>query len=244
MQIMEKLTIINQNGQLVTDSREVAEIVGKEHKNLLRDIKGYADILLSSDLSSATFFVEDKYKDSTGRELPCYLLTKKGCDMVANKMTGKKGVLFTATYVTKFEEMELALKTPILNPMSIEDLVILQAQSVKELKTKVSLIGEKQDKLTERFDNLDKVNITGTQRQQLNATIKKYALDNGITFGESYNEFYSKFNTAFHSNIKLKVYHYKTKNNIKNLTVPDYFERVGQLEDCLRIANKMISGVN
>jgi len=241
---MEKLTIINQNGQLVTDSREVAEIVGKEHKNLLRDIKGYADILLSSDLSSATFFVEDKYKDSTGRELPCYLLTKKGCDMVANKMTGKKGVLFTATYVTKFEEMELALKTPILNPMSIEDLVILQAQSVKELKTKVSLIGEKQDKLTERFDNLDKVNITGTQRQQLNATIKKYALDNGITFGESYNEFYSKFNTAFHSNIKLKVYHYKTKNNIKNLTVPDYFERVGQLEDCLRIANKMISGVN
>ncbi|MDN9204386.1 phage antirepressor KilAC domain-containing protein, partial [Clostridioides difficile] len=37
-------------------------------------------------------------------------LTKKGCDMVANKMTGEKGIIFTAIYVTKFEEMERELK--------------------------------------------------------------------------------------------------------------------------------------
>jgi len=33
-------------------------------------------------------------------------------------MTGEKGVLFTATYVTKFEEMEQTLKVPVLKPMT------------------------------------------------------------------------------------------------------------------------------
>lgn len=38
------------------------------------------------------------------------MLTKKGCEMVANKMTGEKGVLFTAAYVTAFNKMEEHLK--------------------------------------------------------------------------------------------------------------------------------------
>ena len=53
-----------------------------------------------------TSFIESEYKDSTGRTLPCYLCTKKGCDMIANKMTGKKGVIFTATYIEAFEKMK------------------------------------------------------------------------------------------------------------------------------------------
>ncbi|MGE7112450.1 Rha family transcriptional regulator [Lysinibacillus sp. NPDC047702] len=59
----------------------------------------------------SNFFIEHTYKTNQNKELPCYLLTRKGCDMVANKMTGAKGVLFTATYVTRFEEMENQLKS-------------------------------------------------------------------------------------------------------------------------------------
>lgn len=39
---MNNLTVFEQNGQLLTDSREVAMMVGKDHAKLLRDIKGYA----------------------------------------------------------------------------------------------------------------------------------------------------------------------------------------------------------
>jgi|GEM_PF-4359885 len=35
---MNELTVINHNGQFVVDSREVSEMIGKEHKNLLRGI--------------------------------------------------------------------------------------------------------------------------------------------------------------------------------------------------------------
>lgn len=105
---MNKLKVIDHNGAPVVDSREVAEMVGKEHKHLLRDIRGYIDAMSKStgpNFGPSDFFIESNYKDSTRRELPCYLLTKKGCDMVANKMTGEKGVLFTAAYVTAFERM-------------------------------------------------------------------------------------------------------------------------------------------
>jgi len=97
--------------QLITesitlDSREVAEMVGKEHNHLMRDIRGYAETLTKSNFGLSEFFIESEYKDTTGRTLPCYRITKMGCEMVANKLTGEKGVLFTAAYVTKFNQME------------------------------------------------------------------------------------------------------------------------------------------
>lgn len=105
---MNELTVFNFNQVDVVDSREVAKLVEKRHKNLLADIRGYLKIMEKSTelkIQPSDFFLESSYKDNTGRELPCYLLTKKGCDMVANKMTGEKGVLFTAAYVTAFEKM-------------------------------------------------------------------------------------------------------------------------------------------
>ncbi|MFT8351125.1 Rha family transcriptional regulator [Clostridium saccharoperbutylacetonicum] len=100
--------------ELTIDSREVAEMTGKEHKNLMRDIRSYVKVLEdSSTLSSHNFFIESTYINSQNKEKPCYLLTRKGCDMIANKMAGEKGILFTATYVTKFEEMEQQMNKDI-----------------------------------------------------------------------------------------------------------------------------------
>ena len=107
------LQIIKHNNILMVDSREVAEMVDKEHAHLLRDIQGYMDILGESNFGLSDFFIESVYLSSQNRRLPCYLLTRKGCDMVANKMTGEKGVLFTAAYVTKFEAMEKELTAPM-----------------------------------------------------------------------------------------------------------------------------------
>ncbi|MBG9772941.1 ORF6C domain-containing protein [Brevibacillus laterosporus] len=107
---MKQLQVINQNGQLLADSREVAEMVEKRHDHLIRDIEGYVAVLdQNPNLGTDHFFIESSYTSGTGKRYKCYLLTRKGCDMVANKMTGEKGVLFTAEYVTRFEEMEKQL---------------------------------------------------------------------------------------------------------------------------------------
>ncbi|MEG1313147.1 MAG: Rha family transcriptional regulator, partial [Bacilli bacterium] len=90
----------------ITDSREVALKIGREHSKLLRDIRGYAEYLSEAKFGLADFFIEGTYLDEQRKSRPCYQLTKQGCEMVANKMTGKKGVLFTATYVQAFNEMQ------------------------------------------------------------------------------------------------------------------------------------------
>ncbi|HHY0049407.1 TPA: phage antirepressor KilAC domain-containing protein [Clostridioides difficile] len=108
---MNNLQVIIKNGKFLVESRDVAELIEKKHDNLLRDIRGYKKIIEdSSNLKSQDFFIESTYVNAQNKTQPCYLLTKKGCDMVANKMTGEKGIVFTATYVTKFEEMEQVLK--------------------------------------------------------------------------------------------------------------------------------------
>ncbi|MGE7132615.1 Rha family transcriptional regulator [Lysinibacillus xylanilyticus] len=112
---MNQLNVISFKGQLVTDSRQVADMVGKPHDQLMRSIRTYIDYMDSAKMQSANFFILSTYTNSQNKELPCYLITKKGCDMVANKMTGEKGVLFTAAYVTRFEEMEEQLSKPQLN---------------------------------------------------------------------------------------------------------------------------------
>lgn len=104
--------LINTSAIETIDSREVAEMVDMEHKNLLSKIRKYVEILDGSKLSSPQFFVPSTYVNNQNKEQPCYLLTKKGCEMVANKLTGEKGVIFTAKYVNRFAEMEQKIKLP------------------------------------------------------------------------------------------------------------------------------------
>lgn len=52
------------------------------------------------------FWKESTYINQQNREMPCYNITKKGCEFIAHKCTGKKGVVFTARYINKFHELE------------------------------------------------------------------------------------------------------------------------------------------
>lgn len=108
---MQALQVIEQNNEFYVDSREVAEMVGKRHDHLVRDIENYQSVILQNpNLGAADFFVESSYTANNNNTYKHYLLTRKGCDIVANKMTGSKGVLFTATYVDAFHEMQEHIK--------------------------------------------------------------------------------------------------------------------------------------
>lgn len=98
---------VGESKQQVIDSRDVAKMIGKSHAHLMRDIHDYINVLEPNPkLDSAQFFIESSYIDPNNQERPCYLLTKKGCEFVANKLTGRKGTIFTATYVSLFNEYE------------------------------------------------------------------------------------------------------------------------------------------
>lgn len=119
--LMNELKVFNFNEVDVVDSREVARLVERPHNDLMKSIRVYADYISNAgDFSLVDFFIPSTYQDSKGETRPCYLITKKGCDMVANKMTGEKGVLFTAAYVSAFEKMREQAQAAFQSPASKE----------------------------------------------------------------------------------------------------------------------------
>lgn len=91
---------------------EIAEMTETEHWKLLRKLggdkksDGVIKILTDNNFVVSDYFIPSTYRDASGKENKCYEVTKLGCDFLANKFTGKKGVIFTAKYVKRFYEME------------------------------------------------------------------------------------------------------------------------------------------
>ena len=105
--------ITTANNNTIT-SIEVAQMIGKEHRFLLRDIHRYINQINKinetkigeSKIALTDFFIESNYITSQNKTQPCYNVTRKGCEFIANKLTGIKGTEFTARYVNKFHELE------------------------------------------------------------------------------------------------------------------------------------------
>lgn len=138
---MKDLQVINQDGRHLIDSRDIAEMISKRHDHLLRDIKGYVEVIEKSSapkFGAAEFFIECSYADGQGKDRPCYLLTKQGCEMVANKMTGEKGIIFTAKYVQAFNKMTEQLKTPMQELSPQLQLLINMELKQKELEVAIT----------------------------------------------------------------------------------------------------------
>lgn len=91
-------------------SLEVAEMVEKQHNKLLKDIRRYVEQLGEGKISHTDFFKESIYIDTQGREKPCFNISRKGCEYIANKLTGVKGAVFTAKFINRFHDMEDYIK--------------------------------------------------------------------------------------------------------------------------------------
>ena len=74
---MKELKVLNHNGTLVVDSREVANAVGMRHADLLEKISNYKGFLENGKFRFQDFFIESTYSDEQGKPRPCYLLTEQ-----------------------------------------------------------------------------------------------------------------------------------------------------------------------
>ncbi|MDR1465412.1 MAG: Rha family transcriptional regulator [Oscillospiraceae bacterium] len=138
-------------------STEVAEIIGKEHMHLMRDIRTYRDYLsapkedapiLDSPPNPADFFIESSYVNTQNKQQPCYLCTKMGCEFIAHKLTGQKGTLFTAAYVQRFNQMEQAGLN--LNELSPTLQVLIQLETTqREHQHQLNAVNRRMDNVAE-----------------------------------------------------------------------------------------------
>ncbi|OPG91297.1 Rha family transcriptional regulator [Chryseobacterium mucoviscidosis] len=215
---MSQLNIVNNQGKLLADSRDIATMIGKRHDNIVRDIETYKDVLdETSDLSSQDFFIESTYRTGgNNKTYKHFLLTKLGCDMVANKMTGQKGVLFTATYVSRFAEMERKLAMPNLPQNYKEALVALvdQVDKNEKLHTENLMLEQRVKEYEPKLTYLDQI-----LQSKDTVTVTQIAKDYGLS-GTALNQILHEEKVQYKQNDQWLLYSkHQDKGYTKSRTI-------------------------
>ena len=106
---MDEIILKNENGQVVTSSRDVAEKFGKRHDSILRDI----DNLIKSDSTIlwSEMFVETSYTNGRGKEYRCFNINRDGFSLLCMGFTGKEALEWKLKYINAFNKMEEKLKS-------------------------------------------------------------------------------------------------------------------------------------
>ncbi|AMR34190.1 hypothetical protein A0256_23420 [Mucilaginibacter sp. PAMC 26640] len=131
-----------QNNQTVTTSKLVAQAFDKQHYHVLRDIEA---LECSASFRESNFGFILSFSDlghGRKREDKSYSITRDGFVFLAMGYTGKRAAEFKEAYIKAFNEMENTLRAVPENKYTIEDLIIAQAQSIKELKSEVRSLSE------------------------------------------------------------------------------------------------------
>ena len=210
--------LINTSAIETIDSREVAEMVGIQHKDLLKKVRNYQQILESAKLRPQDFFIPSTYKvENNNKTYECYLLTKKGCEMVANKLTGEKGVIFTAKYVNRFAEMEQKIKLPKTD----REILFLSVKVQEETAQRV-------DVLEEKVSDLEKSTTIDSSQQH---TLEKVAKTTAIrTLGGIDSRAYQLMSRKIFSNIWRDYKNYFKSGSYRDTLKTDYENAKNYLE--------------
>lgn len=218
-------------------SLEVAEMVGKKHSELMKDIRRYIGYLNEGKIPPVDFFIESTYQDSKNETRPNFLLTKQGCEMVSNKLTGAKGVQFTAKYVSRFNQMEQHIKqqTSSLSPELQMFNQLFQASANVELEQKRQ--AEKITAVEKSVDNISEIVALSTSdwRKQSQTIIRKiaYKLGAGTAYQEIGKQIYQETERAARCSLKIRL-----TNMRKTMALEGASKSSRDKKNCLDVIDK------
>jgi Rha family phage regulatory protein len=133
---MNELVFI-ENGKAVTDSLTVAEVFGKRHDHVLRDIKN--QIKLAGEEFAAPNFGEGVYTDKNNQHRPKINLSEEAFTLVAMSYNTKEAVQVKVKFIQKFKRMRETLNTIVAPSYAIEDPIKRAQQWIEEQKQKMAL---------------------------------------------------------------------------------------------------------
>ena len=165
-------------------SREVAEMMEINHKDLLRKIDEITKDLVAENC--ATKYWTESTFENRGKQYREYQVTKRGCEFLAHKTTGTKGNLFTHKYMDKFEEMEKKLQKQLPGTY-IEALEQLLASEKEKARVQLELKDEQHK--NEMLMHFNKLYTTTEIAKELGiksaAKLNKVLNDKGIQFKQN-----------------------------------------------------------
>lgn len=180
--------VIMKDQQAVTTSLQVAEVFGKNHRDVLETIQNK----INSAENSAQYdsmFAQGEYKDKSGKRNKMYYMNRDGFTFIAFGFTGKKADEFKLKYIEAFNNMEKAIKEERIqlpsDPMKVLELIFEANKNtdkkveridkdVKYLKdnqridsAEYSYISKKVSKKVYEYIDMHGLTLTAPQRSKL-----------------------------------------------------------------------------
>ena len=121
-------------------SLEIAEVTGKRHDSILRDIRN----ILSQGVDAHNF-VETYYTDKSNRQQKCYTLTKKGCLILASGYD----VILREKIINRWEELETKERNQYQVPQSFAEALMLAAKQQEQIEEQQRQLEENSKEIVE-----------------------------------------------------------------------------------------------
>ena len=127
-------------------SKEIANVTGKEHSNIMRDIR---NILEQLENKGAFNFELSSYKSEQNKDVPMYLLDKKACLLLASGYDAN----LRAKIINRWEELENKNLHAFSIPQTYSQALMLAAKQAEQIEEQNKLIEEQKPKV-EFFDQV------------------------------------------------------------------------------------------
>lgn len=129
------------NAKEYMTSKEIAEVTGKEHKIVMRDIRNLIDQLGENN---GYIFVLVEYTDLKGEKRPMYKLDKKSCLLLSSGYS----VILRSKIIDRWEELEKEKRSGnFVIPSTLSEALMLAAKQAEEIEEKNKLLLEQTPKV-------------------------------------------------------------------------------------------------
>jgi phage regulator Rha-like protein len=247
------LRVIEQNGQRVLTTQQLAEAYGTDteririnfNRNKDRFVEGKHFFALTGQEKHD--FINSYQIDTTWLKAPVfYIWTEKGAWLHAKSLNTDEAWKAYEWLVDEYYRVkENALNIQMLSPQ-LQALISIELRQ-KQLEQELAAVRKEADEAKQqvtvvqhRLDNIDRIDTIGDLRQRLNRMIQRYAHQNGIPFNHAWKDFVQAFNTAYRTNLELRRQNYINKTG-KDVSRSQFLEDMGLLEDAIRVADKMLN---
>lgn len=214
-----------ENGEVKLDSRMIAEHFGKEHKNVLADIRDEIEKLENGGESGELIFQPSSYTSQQNKPLPCYEMTEEG----ALQLAARYDAVARRKLIIKIKE----LKDMAHKPACIEDLIIMQAQSIKDVREKVSLLDTK---LSDALDVFS-APTNNDWRDEMNEKINGMCIKHNLHYQLFRHELYRELENSARVNLKSRQAKLKKRMKLAGATYKE--QQAISLLDIIERDNKL-----
>lgn len=141
--------VIMKDQQAVTTSLQVAEVFGKNHRDVLEAIQNKINSAENS-VQYDSMFAQGEYKDKSGKRNKMYYMNRDGFTFIAFGFTGKKADEFKLKYIEAFNQMEKTIKEERIQlPKTPMEVLRLMFEATEETNKKVDRLGNTVQNLTD-----------------------------------------------------------------------------------------------